>query len=263
MADFSELLGRTLVLVAHPDDETVGCGALLQRIAEPIVVFATDGAPRDQYFWGKYGSRLRYQRLREEEARSALSFIGVSEVEFLGDQPLASCDGIVDQTLYGTLAEAHLQLANITNRRRPHAILTLASEGGHPDHDCCSMLAAHVGAQHEVRVWEFPLYHRRSSGEIEYQRFITGGPGEETVLEISPDEFANKHAMLQAYASQHPFLFEFDPKVERFRPQHAYDYTRSPHAGKLNYETWGWPMSGADVCTAYRNFAANHLAVNQ
>lgn len=39
------LLGKTLVLVAHPDDETGGCSALLQRVREPIVVFATSGAP--------------------------------------------------------------------------------------------------------------------------------------------------------------------------------------------------------------------------
>ena len=58
VANIAELLGRTLVLVAHPDDETAGCGALLQRMDEPIIVFATDGAPRDKYFWGKYLSLI-------------------------------------------------------------------------------------------------------------------------------------------------------------------------------------------------------------
>ena len=56
--DFSKLaplLGRTLVIVAHPDDETITCGGLLQRMRDPCVVFATDGAPEDAYFW----SRLR------------------------------------------------------------------------------------------------------------------------------------------------------------------------------------------------------------
>jgi hypothetical protein len=51
------LLGRTLVLVAHPDDETGGCAALLQRMQQPIVVFATNGAPDDEFFWGPFGSR--------------------------------------------------------------------------------------------------------------------------------------------------------------------------------------------------------------
>src|SRR4051812_43592222 len=71
------LLGRTLVLVAHPDDEAVGCGNLLQRMQDPIVVYATDGAPRSKYFWSKYGSRERYAAHRLREAEEALESIGL------------------------------------------------------------------------------------------------------------------------------------------------------------------------------------------
>ncbi|MFB3812617.1 MAG: hypothetical protein ACE14L_00785 [Terriglobales bacterium] len=53
-------LGRTLVLVAHPDDETGGCGGLLQRLCDPVVVFSTDGAPQDPYFWRRHGSPQNY-----------------------------------------------------------------------------------------------------------------------------------------------------------------------------------------------------------
>ena len=42
--------------------------------------------------------------------------------------------------------------------------------------------------------------------------------------------------------------------LERFRPQAAYDFSRPPHPGTLNYEAWQWPMSGADVCAAFRTF---------
>ena len=55
--------GRTLVLVAHPDDECIAFGALLQRIREPLVVFATNGSPADPYFWQKYGSREAYAEI--------------------------------------------------------------------------------------------------------------------------------------------------------------------------------------------------------
>lgn len=262
MANLSELLGRTLVLVAHPDDETVGCGGLLQRIVEPVVVFATDGAPRDQYFWGKCGSRLRYQRVREEEARTALGTIGVSEVSFLGADPLVNGEGIADQDLHAHMSEAHRRIAAQIGRLRPDAIVTVAYEGGHPDHDCCSMIAAQVGLSFQIPVWEFPLYHRDSTSNMKYQRFIGSDREDEIVLELAPEELANKQTMLQAYASQHPFLFEFDPRSEIFRPQHAYDYSRPPHAGKLNYEAWGWPITGADVCAAYGSFA-RHSAVNR
>ena len=32
LSTIEQLLGSTLVLVAHPDDESVGCGMLLQEI---------------------------------------------------------------------------------------------------------------------------------------------------------------------------------------------------------------------------------------
>ena len=68
MPDIDVLLARTLVIVAHPDDEAAGCGVLLQRMREPVVLFATDGAPEDPYFWARYGSREAYGEMRREEA---------------------------------------------------------------------------------------------------------------------------------------------------------------------------------------------------
>src|SRR6516162_10812632 len=67
------LLGSTLALVAHPDDEVIVCGALMQRMQRAVVVFATDGAPRRQHFWQQYGSRHAYAAVRRQEARQALA----------------------------------------------------------------------------------------------------------------------------------------------------------------------------------------------
>ena len=78
MAELEILLGKTVVIVAHPDDEAAGCGVLLQRMQDPIVVFATDGAPADSFFWGRYGSRDAYAQLRRDEARRALKLAGVT-----------------------------------------------------------------------------------------------------------------------------------------------------------------------------------------
>src|SRR5215469_756365 len=77
----SPLLGRTLVVVPHPDDETISCGGLLQHMREPVVVFATDGAPEDDFFWRRFGSREAYAAVREQEARVALAAVGVNELE--------------------------------------------------------------------------------------------------------------------------------------------------------------------------------------
>ncbi len=87
MAWIDELLGRTLVLVAHPDDECIAFGALLQRMREPVVVFATNGSPQDPYFWQQYGSREAYAGLRREEAFASMHAAGVKDVIFLSDMP--------------------------------------------------------------------------------------------------------------------------------------------------------------------------------
>ncbi len=83
MDTLSFLLGRTMLVLAHPDDECVTYGAMLQRMAEPVVRYMTDGAPRDSYFWGRHGSRQAYAELRQQEARRALGRIGVQRVEFV------------------------------------------------------------------------------------------------------------------------------------------------------------------------------------
>src|ERR1035437_5873647 len=85
MDTLSSLLGTSLLVLAHPDDECVTYGALLQRMADPIVRFMTDGAPRDPYFWERYGSSEAYAPLRQQEARRALARIGVQRVEFVSD----------------------------------------------------------------------------------------------------------------------------------------------------------------------------------
>src|SRR5574337_1118495 len=102
MDALAPLLGNTLVLIAHPDDEAVGCGALLQRMRDPVVVFATDGAPKDRYFWDKCGTREAYAELRRQEAQAALGLAGVRHVEF----PRTADGYVMDQELFRTLPAA-------------------------------------------------------------------------------------------------------------------------------------------------------------
>ena len=51
-------------------------------------------------------------------------------------------------------------MAKVAERVRPEAIATLAYEGGHPDHDSCSVLGARLGERLAVPVWETALYRR-------------------------------------------------------------------------------------------------------
>jgi N-acetylglucosamine malate deacetylase 2 len=234
------LLPRTLVLVAHQDDEAAGCGALMQRMREPLLVFATNGAPRDNYFWQRYGSREEYARIRRQEALHAASASGIERIRFLD---------FADQELHQQLPQALIALDQLVQDYRPSAILTLAYEGGHPDHDCCAFLSWVLFRRHSIPVWEMPLYHRVNGVPV-IQQFLSGA-SEEHRLHVTTEELARKRVMFASYVSQGIVLSHFDLTLERFRRQAEYDFSRPPHEGLLNYEAWEWPMKGEDLCNAF------------
>jgi N-acetylglucosamine malate deacetylase 2 len=266
--DINEALGRTLIIVAHADDEAVACGALLQRMRDPVVAICTDGAPRDAYFWQSYGSRAAYARYRADEARAALHAVGVTHVELLSERdssrPLSgdlgaeiakreADDAFVDQELFRQIPQAMERLLEVAQRMLPDCVLTLAYEGGHPDHDTCNFLGRQLSDRLHIPVWEAPLYHRFRTESMTVQRFLQES-GQEIRLAITDHELVRKAAMFASYASQREVLDLFDPRIEIARPMRRYDYSRPPHEGTLNYEAWGWRIRGWELCDQFTQY---------
>jgi N-acetylglucosamine malate deacetylase 2 len=260
MATLASLLENTLVVVAHPDDEVIGCGALMQRMEQARVVFATDGAPLDPKFWPKYDSRERYASVRKLEACDALAYAEVEQIQYL-----TTPDGktIPDQELFRNLEAAADSLRKVVASASPRILLTLAYEGGHPDHDCCNFLVHHIASQSGIPAWEMPLYHL-SAGGFTRQNF-RDKDNTELMLDPSFNENKTKQQMMAAYPSQSDFLMTFSSHRESFRPlvAYRYDYFHPPHAGQLNYESWGWPITGADLCNAFANFLHGRLTADR
>ena len=270
----TELTGRVLVLVAHADDECVGYGALLQKMREPVLVIATDGAPRDEYFWGRFGSREAYAAVRREEARRAAHAVGlcpstptagalrapVRELFLLADENCGTqgqrLNGQVleDQRLFLNLGTAYGLLQELAERTKPDAIATLAYEGGHPDHDSCSVLAARLGERFDVPVWEAPLYHRAAGEAAPQMQTFMRENGTEAQVEMTAQELKRKRAMCAEYVSQGEILRVFDARREVVRPQVRYDYSRRPHPGPVNYECWQWWMRADEVSAKFVEF---------
>jgi hypothetical protein len=48
-------LDRIAIVVAHPDDETMGCGAQIARLIGATIIIVTDGAPHDLVDARNYG----------------------------------------------------------------------------------------------------------------------------------------------------------------------------------------------------------------
>lgn len=270
--------GRAALVVAHPDDETIAVGGSLYLLPGLLLVHVTDGAPRRLEDAARQGFETpeAYAEAREAELQAALALappssraegvaiqgIRTDECHMSPGLPRFARDdqriqdgriqlGIPDQDAILHLRTLIETLAVLFRDHRIDAVLTHAYEGGHPDHDATA-LAVHRAAQ-GIPVFEFAGYHA-APGHTVMQHFLPGPP--ETAIALPPDDAARKRAMLACFRTQTEILSRFDPSTERLRPAPAYDFTQPPHPGPLNYETWGWELTGA----RWRSIAAQEIA---
>jgi LmbE family N-acetylglucosaminyl deacetylase len=213
MSIITEKFGKVLVLAAHPDDETIACGGLLQRASTALVVFAVDGAPHCYGFERKFGSLQNYSVARFREASRALSF--VPHCSFLR---LATGDGtwFSDQHLFLNLPAAFISLQRFAREFSPDLLVSHAFEGGHIDHDACHFLAKQLARSCGLPALEFPLYWKSRDEQDVFQRFRESHEGE-CALQLSQRELRVKRRMLREYRTQRGLTQVFSQEAERFR----------------------------------------------
>ena len=235
---------RTVVVVAHPDDETVGFGALLPQLREATFVYLTDGAPRNLVDarragfadWHSYAQA----RKRELEAAFAIAGIDPGRAVFL-DLP----DQQAAEHVYWLTRRLH-QLLRQTGTVQ---VLTHAYEGGHPDHDAAAF-AVHWACRLLAReertaplVVEAPYYHNRA-GRVAMGEFLPPAGDAVRIRRLSDEEQAFKRRLVECFVTQAPGLPEFPLDRESLRPAPPHEFDRPPHAGPLLYELLGWEMTG-------------------
>jgi LmbE family N-acetylglucosaminyl deacetylase len=249
--------GGVLVLAAHPDDETIGCGGLLGRVSDGRVAYLTDGAPSDASLRpiAFRDDPAAYRTARADEARSALGLLGIDRDRILHF-------GAVDQEASYSMLSLVENLLEVFEVVRPRIVITHPYEGGHPDHDTAAFVVRAACTLYERRhgctpaLWEMTSYHARDA------QLVTGtfldtfpvragivtdgnGPADDILtLNLSPDERRRKELMMRCFATQKEVLASFGCETERFRRAPRYDFSRPPHHGSLYYEQLGWPLSG-------------------
>lgn len=226
--------GEVVLVLAHPDDETVSASGLLQRVEEPRLIYLTDGAPRDLADARRAGFAdwRSYAEHRESELRTALDALGVrGEPIFYHFPDKQALNGLA--TLVAKLATAIAGAG---------AVVTHAYEHGHPDHDTAALAVAkarrRLGSS-APPAFEFAGYHLGATGPV-YGRFFGGGGIE---LQLSPAELARKREAIEAFESQRDTLALFPVEPERFRRAPDYDFTKAAPPGRALYDLYGWVIT--------------------
>ncbi|MFN2564587.1 MAG: PIG-L deacetylase family protein [Gemmatimonadaceae bacterium] len=237
---------RTAIVVAHPDDEAIGAGALMRDLPDVVIAHVTDGAPRriEAAQRNGLGTREDYLRARREEVTEALALVGVPAERI-------RCLGFVDGEAALRLVEISYAVAGMLDELRPEVVLTHPYEGGHTDHDATAFavhLACGVLRRDGVPapiVLELTSYHNRGGRRV-HADFLPFWPVPTRRVDLPPEAQMLKARMFRYFTTQQKVLSAFPLNVERFRIAPRYIFTVPPHEGPLDYERYCTTITGAE-----------------
>lgn len=227
---------NVLLVVAHPGEETLGCGRLLLREPEKLLILhVADGISRDERALRRSGSKSAedFVRIRRKELLAAMGVFGI------GEQQLLSA-GIAEREAVHHLPRMIESILQLLREERPAEVHTHPFEGGHPDADAVCF-AVHRAVEileelGEVRpaIYEFTGYHARE-GLFHSIEFLSPYPMTQISV-LDEDERELKEKALRCFRSQYDLYVRFAIREERWRRADRYDFGARPHEGALYYE---------------------------
>ena len=168
--------GRLLVVVAHPDDETFGCGSLLLHAAAAGMTTAVCCATRGEA--GEWPDDLvlpagGIANQRETELYDAARALGVGRVDVLGLHDSGMTGPAGPMTLVGAPEPVvAAQVGDIVDLVEPDVVVTLDGSDGHRDHARIRDVTVAVAHEAGVPVYLYCLARRlmRSWAEVMTER---------------------------------------------------------------------------------------------
>ncbi|UKT64780.1 bifunctional PIG-L family deacetylase/class I SAM-dependent methyltransferase [Pedobacter mucosus] len=208
--DFLKSIERCLILSPHPDDESLGCGGLIAKLAENNcdikIILTTDGSkshPNSQKYPSKLLTELRYK-----EVKAALKILGVNQDKIIFYNGNDSALPALGETKFNENVE---RLSTDILSFKPQLILVPYELDPHRDHRATwQMLHQTLLKQTKFKttIWEYPiwLYQNASIEDLPNLK-----PGELKHLDIT--EFSSqKEQAIFAHVSQTTRLIDDDPE---------------------------------------------------
>lgn len=227
---------RAAIVVAHPDDEILSLGSQLSEFKNMLMVHVTDGVSSNYR-----PSRERRVKMRLSELDSALTAVGA--VSF--DRKFLH---VVDQEVINSVSTLAYDLVPML--RGCEVVITHPYEGGHPDHDACSLLVYAACSLIEasnnkapVRA-EFASYHMRQSKLVAGE--FWGPASSELVIRLDEAKQKIKRAALNFFSSAQPIISKFPISTERVRFAPRYEFSAPPPPIETQYDVCGknWRIDG-------------------
>jgi N-acetyl-1-D-myo-inositol-2-amino-2-deoxy-alpha-D-glucopyranoside deacetylase len=131
---------KLLLTVAHPDDETFGCGSVIAHAAangiEVVVACATRGELGEMADLNVGDpSPAQVGEIREAELRAAATLLGAARVDVLGWLDSGtSGDAAPGSLVAADPREVEKAVVDVIERERPDVVVTLDASDGHRDH---------------------------------------------------------------------------------------------------------------------------------
>lgn len=215
-ASYAATLGATMIIVPHPDDESLGCGGLLallrqagQAVSTVLVSDGTMSHPNSR----KFPPAAR-QALREAELRAALTILGVATDAALY---MSLPDGAVPTAGGSGFAAAAQRLRLYIEQQQPATLLVPWRRDPHPDHRATSQLvrAALLSLATTPRVVEYVVWawERAAPDDLPQPGEVSGWR-----LNVEP-VLAQKQQAIAAHRSQLTSLIDDDPSGFRLSEQ--------------------------------------------
>lgn len=198
-----------LVIAPHPDDESLGCGALIANLRDADiavhVIFTTDGSMSHPN--SKNTSSAARCKMREQEAISALDILGVKEHNvtfFRGKDSALPAQG--EKGFLGFVA----QMKDIIDQVQPELVLVPYEFDPHRDHRASWQITIAALEQYpQAEMWQYLIWLYTLGNEADVAP-ITNIPGGIQYLPVGKQRDKKKIAIAQHKSQLSSDLFD-DP----------------------------------------------------